>query len=273
MARNQGEQRKTPVSQLPRDLVYGRNPVQEAMRHGYLRRAFLLDLNDKRHRPLREQLATAGVEAEEMAQAPWFPALKGAAHQGAAGIIRRFQGLPLREVVEKLGPGPAAVILADGINDPQNLGAVIRDAAATGAAVILPKHDVPSINCTVHKAAAGYTFRTPIVLDENLAQAVAYLQQRDFWVAALDAHEGESIFDFDFPARLGLVVGSEERRVRHLLRQRSDFLLRIPMASGVDSLNLSVSVGVVLCFYRAHMEREARAGSPESPSPDVHSPD
>jgi len=267
MATGKKPERKTPVSQLPRDLVYGVNPVYEALHHGYLRRAFLLDCNDERHLPLQEQLAAAGVEVEELAQTPWFPALRETSHQGVAGIIRRFQGGLLAEAVESLGAGPAAVVLVDGVNDPHNLGAVIRNAAAAGAGVILPKHGVPSINCTVHKVAAGYTFRTPIVLGENLAQSIAYLQKHEFWVAALDAHEGESVFDFNFPSRLGLIVGSEERKVRRLLRERSDFMLRIPMASGVDSLNLSVAVGVVLFFHRAYVEREVTGSSSGSSSP------
>lgn len=252
---------------MPRDLIYGLNPVREALHHQHLRRAFLLRLEDQRHQSLREELAAAAIEVEELAQAPWFPALQGAAHQGVAGLIGRFQGLPLLEAVDALGSSCAAV-LVDGVNDPHNLGALIRNAAATGAAVILPKRGVPGINCTVHKVSAGYTFRTPIVLGENLAQAVAFLQQHRFWVAALDAHEGESVFDFEFPKRLGLIVGSEERRVRRLLRERSDFLLHIPMASGVDSLNLSVAVGVVLFFHRAYTERLADKGSSEASSPD-----
>ncbi|OPX22121.1 MAG: hypothetical protein B1H03_05270 [Planctomycetales bacterium 4484_113] len=261
--------RKTSVSQLPRNIVYGLNPFIEALHHGYLRRAFLLHLQSQRHQRLREELAAAHIEVNELAQAPWFPALEGAAHQGVVGLIRRFRGALLPEVVDSLGSGTAAAVLVDGINDPHNLGAVIRSAAAVGAAIILPKRGSPSINCTVHKASAGYSFRTPIVMDENLAQAAAFLQKHHFWVAALDAHEGENVFDFAFPNRLALIVGSEERRVRRLLRERSDFLLRIPLAQGVDSLNLSVAVGVVLFFHRAYVHHQGNADFSDAPAFDA----
>lgn len=249
---------KVHISQLPKNFIFGINEVREALRAGALRKAFISADSCKtnpRLNQLREEIRDARIEVRELSTQAWFKALENAVHQGAAGITKPFTGETILEALDNL-PESAAAVLVDGINDPHNLGALIRNAAAVRALVILPKHGVPKINATVHKTSAGCTYLTPIVLGENLSQAMDILKQHGFWVAAMDAHEGESIFSFEFPKRLAVVVGSEERGVSKKLREKSDFHLRIPMAEGVDSLNLSAAVAVTLFFFRASQERK-----------------
>jgi 23S rRNA (guanosine2251-2'-O)-methyltransferase len=245
---------KHSTSQLPANFVYGINPVNEALGAGALRRLFLHEGASRRLGRLRETADAAGIAVEPLEEAPWFPALEGFSHQGAAGITELYAGVLLGELLTKLDD-IASVLLLDGVNDPQNLGAVIRSAAAAGAAVVLPKHGSAPVNCTVHKASAGATYRASVVLGENLSQAMDRLKEHDFWVVSLDPREGESVFSFDFPRRAAFVVGSEERGVRKKLREKSDFAITIPMRRGVESLNLGVSTALALYFFRAHWER------------------
>ncbi|OGK09829.1 MAG: hypothetical protein A2Y63_04800 [Candidatus Riflebacteria bacterium RBG_13_59_9] len=254
----QPKRQRIPVSQLPNDFIFGINTVGEALTAGGLRRLFVSAGDSKRLQKLVEEAQAAKIPVERLEDAPWFSALKEFAHQGVAGITRPFLGSLLGEVVPQL-PETAAVLLVDGVNDPQNLGAVIRCAAAAGAAVVLPKHGVAPINATVHKVSAGATYRTPIILGENLAQSIAFLKKHGFWVAALDAHSGESMFSFEFPRRTAFIVGSEERGVRRLLKDKSDYRLTIPMQAGVESLNLGVSAALALFFFRAYWERGGSA--------------
>jgi 23S rRNA (guanosine2251-2'-O)-methyltransferase len=246
--------RSKPTGQLPEHFAYGINPVKEALIAGALTRLFTAATESDRLSELRELAKQAGVTAEPLEEAKWFGALARLPHQGAAGIIKPFRGLTLGEVVESLPPTAAAVLL-DGVNDPQNLGSVIRTAAAAGAAIVLPKHGVPEVNATVHKVAAGTTFRARIVLGENLSQAVRYLKDQGFWVAALSAHEGEDAFTFEYPQRTAFVIGSEERGVKRKLVEHSDYRLNIPMEAGVESLNMGVSAAIALFLHRAYWAR------------------
>jgi 23S rRNA (guanosine2251-2'-O)-methyltransferase len=245
---------KLHTSQLPDHFVYGINPVFEALQAGALRRLFLLESTSKRLAQLKKAASEASLPVEPLENAPWFPTLEGFSHQGVAGITEPYTGALLGEVLPNLG-SVASMLLLDGVNDPQNLGAVIRSAAAAGATVVLPKHGTAPVNCTVHKVSAGMTYRTSIVIGENLSQAVDCLKKQEFWVVSLDAHEGESIFSFDFPRRTAFIVGSEERGVHRMLKEKSDFRLTIPMQEGVESLNLGVSTALALFFFRAHWAR------------------
>jgi 23S rRNA (guanosine2251-2'-O)-methyltransferase len=247
---------KTPTSQLPDDFIYGINPLTEALAAGAVKRVFMAASRSERLGDLRKLIEKKGIQIEDLQGAPWYPALESTPHQGVAALIRPFRGELLSDVLAGLPP-EAAMLFLDGVNDPQNLGAAIRSAAAAGAPVVLPKFGVAPVNCTVHKASAGMTFRTPIVFGENLAQAVDSLKDKGFWVASLDAHGGDSMFTFEFPKRMAFVIGSEDRGVRRLLREKSDYVLNIPMRADVESLNLGVSAALALFFFRAYWARKA----------------
>ncbi len=251
------KRRKPPISQLPGDFIYGINPLAEALSARAVKRVFLGTVKSERLSHLQSLAEGQGIRVDCLEAAPWFHALEGMAHQGAAGITRVFRGELLADVIAKL-PDEAAMLLLDGVNDPQNLGAAIRSAAASGAPVILPKFGVAPVNCTVHKASAGMTYRTPIIFGANFAQAIEALKEKGFWVASLDAHNGDSMFTFEFPKRMAFIIGSEERGVRRLLREKSDYLLNFPMQAEVESLNLGVSAALSLFFFRAYWARQAK---------------
>ena len=242
---------RVPVSQLPKNFVYGINPVREALRANYLKKAFVGRTENPRVKELISAIRALQLPILPLSEQKWFPALKDATHQEIAGITKPFVGMTLPEALSTQKDVSCAVML-DGVNDPHNLGAVIRNVRAGGALLILPKHGVPKINATVHKVSAGCSFSTPIVLGENLSQAIDTLKKAGFWIAAMDAHRGESILKFEFPKKFAVIFGREERGVGRILSEKSDFHLKIPMRNGVDSLNLSVAVGITVYLFRAH---------------------
>jgi len=246
------------ASQLPKNFVYGINPVREALRANYLKKAFIGRTDNPRVKELISAIRSLSLPILPLSEQRWFPALKDAIHQEIAGITKPFVGTTLLEALSNEAD-VSCVVMLDGVNDPHNLGAAIRNVRAAGAVLILPKHGVPEINATVHKVSAGCSFSTPIVLGENLSQAIDTLKKSGFWVAAMDAHRGESIFKFEFPKKFAVIFGREERGVRRILSEKSDFLLRIPMANGVDSLNLSSAVAVTVFLFRAQHSQQTDA--------------
>jgi 23S rRNA (guanosine2251-2'-O)-methyltransferase len=152
----------------------------------------------------------------------------------------------------------AAFLLAlDSILDPQNLGAMLRSAQCAGIeAVILPKDRSVRPTPVVSKASAGALEHTRLVQVTNLANTLADLKAGGFWVAGTDAASGKSLFESDLTGPLVIVIGSEGKGMRPLVRRRCDFLLAIPQAGAIGSLNASAAAAVVL--YEAFRQRRAR---------------
>ncbi len=158
--------------------------------------------------------------------------------------------ISLEALISQVGPDqrPAPVLLAmDHINDPGNLGAMIRTAHCAGVqGVILPKDRSCPISGTVRKAAAGALEHMPLVQVTNLARSVEMLKEKGFWILSLEAAAPASIYDLDLRIPLVVVVGGESKGVSPLIKKRSDWLASIPMKGAVSSLNASVACAVVL---------------------------
>jgi 23S rRNA (guanosine2251-2'-O)-methyltransferase len=169
----------------------------------------------------------------------------GGAHQGVVARLAGFGYADLDEVTE--APGSAVLVL-DGIQDPHNLGAVLRTARAAGVAgVVVPKDRAVGVTAAVVSASAGHAFGVRIARVTNIARACESLKDARWWLVGLVAGADRSIFDLageiDRPA---LVVGSEGSGIRPLVRERCDFTATIPMAPGIESLNVSVATGIAV---------------------------
>ena len=153
-------------------------------------------------------------------------------------------------------PERVLVFLLDGITDPQNLGAILRNARAFGVGgVIVPKDRSCPVTAAVFRASAGAAAHVPIVLVTNLARTVETLQEKGFWLYAA-AEDGETDVSAMKPAaRTGIVLGSEERGIRKLVREKCDGSVRIPMEPGVDSLNVGVTAGILAFHLRSLMSK------------------
>lgn len=185
----------------------------------------------------------------------------GHQHQGLAARLLPAPARKLSEVLESV-PAPGLLLILDGILDPHNLGACLRSAEAAGVhAVLLPKDHACPINATVRKAAAGAASRLPVVVVTNLARSIASLKEQGYWIAGLAGEASADLYQADLRGPLALVLGSEEKGLRRLVREHCDFLWRIPMSGAIESLN--VSVAAALALFEARRQRQAQVNTDE----------
>ena len=168
------------------------------------------------------------------------------------GVIARYEAAKptdekeLPGLVEAAG-GKALVLVLDGVQDPHNLGACLRSAAAAGVtAVVIPKDKAAPINATVRKTSAGAADRIPVVSVTNLARTLRALQELGVWIYGLDGEAPGAIHGIDLAGNVALVMGGEGEGMRRLTRETCDGLVRIPMPGEMESLNVSVATGVAL---------------------------
>ena len=168
-------------------------------------------------------------------------------HQGAVAFVAAYNYAEIDDLfakAEEKGESPFVIIL-DEIEDPHNLGAIIRTANLAGAhGVIVPKNRACGLTATVVKASAGAINYTPIVKVTNIAQTIEALKERGMWFVCADM-DGETMYDIDLTGSIGLVIGNEGKGVSRLVKEKCDFVARIPMKGDIDSLNASVATGVL----------------------------
>ena len=180
-------------------------------------------------------------------------------HQGVVAIVdAATPQVTLDDVLDGLTE-PALLLVLDGVTDPQNLGACLRNADAFGAhAVVVPKDRAAGMNATVAKAASGAADTVPLVTVTNLARALRDLKSMGVWILGADAG-GESLFDADVTGPIAWVLGAEGAGLRRLTRELCDRIVGIPLAGSVASLNVSVASGI--CLYATRRARAAPAVS------------
>lgn len=170
-------------------------------------------------------------------------------HQGVAAICREHAYATVDEVIAHRHKKSKydLVVLLDSVTDPQNLGSIIRTAHCCGAnGVIVPENRAASVTASVSKASAGAVQYLPTAMVVNLVRTIEYLKERDFWIYGADAAARMDIRAPDYEGNIALVMGSEGRGIRPLIRKKCDFLISIPMRGQVASLNVSVAAGVIL---------------------------
>ncbi len=235
--------------------IYGRRPVLEAIREGRARRVVLARGVERR---LVRELEALGVPFEWTSRVELAERVGTTRHQG---IAARVEGLAFAEPeaafrrAERAGELPLLVLL-DGLTDPQNYGAVIRSAEALGAhGVVSEERRSAPLSPAVVKASAGAAARIPLVRVKNLPRFIEALKDRGVWVYGLAGESARSLEDADYRRPLALVIGSEGKGMRRLVRERCDELLAIPLKGRTPSLNASVAAGIAL--YRVQQGREA----------------
>ena len=170
-------------------------------------------------------------------------------HQGIVGLCREHTYATVDEVIAHRHEKSKydLVILLDSVTDPQNLGSIIRTAHCCGAnGVIIPENRAASVTASVAKASAGAFQYLPVAMVVNLVRTIEYLKEREFWIYGADAEAQSDIRMPDYEGHIALVMGSEGRGIRPLIRKNCDFLVSIPMRGRVASLNVSVAAGVIL---------------------------
>ncbi len=236
---------------MKEEIIYGMNPVSEALRG--TRRAFELfvagTVTDRRLEKLLKLAAEKGVPVRKREKADISRLCGTEHHQGVALRVEGFAYTELEDVLERCRASEekGLLLVLDGVQDPHNLGAIIRSAACAGAqGVIIPKDRAARITPTVEKVSAGAVETVPIAQVTNVAQTLDELKKAGFWIFGADGSAQASLFAQDFTGDVVLVIGSEGEGIRPLVRKTCDALFSIPMRGGVSSLNASVAAGVAL---------------------------
>lgn len=187
----------------------------------------------------------------------------GAAHQGVLGIGAAHQYATLDTVMENA----RMLVVLDGVEDPHNLGAVVRTVNAAGAdAVVVPERRAAGLNETVAKAAAGALEYVPVARVANVNRGLEQLKQRGFWIYGLDERAGQTYDSVKFSEPAAIVLGAEGRGLHQQVREHCDFLVRVPMSGRIASLNVSVAAGIVLFEWKRRRETAIQSFRHAQPS-------
>jgi 23S rRNA (guanosine2251-2'-O)-methyltransferase len=167
-------------------------------------------------------------------------------HQGIAALAAAKPALELEDLLAAKTP-QGLLVLLDGIEDPHNLGAIVRTALAAGAnGVVIPERRVAGLSDTVERASAGALAHLPVARVKNLVRAMEEMKETGYWLIGLDERAEKKYTEADFSGQVGIVLGGEGEGLHELTRKRCDFLVSIPTSGPVRSLNVSVAAGVVL---------------------------
>ena len=244
------------MSQL--EKIYGVHAVEALLRH-HPKRVKQIWLaggrNDPRVQVLLALAADARVAVGQCERREMDAWVEGV-HQGVVADVSPSQvwgEAMLDELLDRTEGAPLLLVL-DGVTDPHNLGACLRTANAAGAlAVIVPKDKSATLNGTVRKVACGAAEVIPLVAVTNLAGTLEKLQQRGLWVVGTAGEAEREVYDQDLTGPTVLIMGAEGKGMRRLTREHCDYLVRLPMAGSVSSLNVSVATGV--CLFEALRQR------------------
>lgn len=253
--------REAPPSNSPDtlapDVIAGRNAVLEALKSGRSLECVYIAKGDLKGSILQIIAMTKerGIPLKEASPVKLDALSGGSHHQGVAAVasVRGYASLEdLFELARSRGE-PPFFIICDELEDPHNLGAIIRTAEAAGAhGVITPKRRSAGLTPAVYKSSAGAVEYLPVARVPNLSAAIKELKEKGVWIYAADM-DGENWCQTDFTGPMALVVGSEGRGVSRLIRENSDYIVSLPMRGKVNSLNASVAAGILM--YEAARQR------------------
>ena len=234
------------------EYIVGRNPVIEHLqrRTQAVEKIWIAKRNThSRILQIVTMAEKAGVPIEHCTRRELDRLEPSVPHQGVIALVKPTRYNDLSSVLTKIERSEhnALLIVLDNIQDPRNLGAILRTAEAVNAdAVIIPKNRAVGITAAVHKASAGASTYVPIVKVTNIAHTIDTLKNSGIWVAGA-AEEASCLYtDVDFRVPVCLVLGSEGKGLRRLVKQKCDYLVHLPMLGKIDSLNVSVAAGVLL---------------------------
>lgn len=244
---------KSPMDtpELPEDMLAGRNAVMEALK-GSSRINRLMVADGSSEGSIRELIAVAkekGVPVQFLERSKLDSMAKGIRHQGVLAQVSPVEYVELEDILSKAREKQEDpfIILLDELEDPHNLGAILRSADAAGAhGVLIPKRRSCPLSATVAKTSAGAVEHVPVARIGNIVQTIKALKEEGLWVAGADM-DGKNYYEADLTGPLLLIVGSEGQGIGRLVKEQCDFIVRIPMLGAINSLNASVA-GSVLMF-------------------------
>ena len=238
------------MSKENNNLIFGRNPVKEALRANRVLKVFIVSNFTDKEINLLLQEKKPYIKVVSNAE---LDSKTSGVHQGIMAEIKPYEYLDLDEIIRRSRKVEVPIIvILDGINDTHNLGAILRSCDVFNVTgVIIPKHNQVPLNATVAKSSAGAINFVPVSQVSSLNQTIQKLKDNGFWVVTTD---GSAIIDYtqikyDFP--VALVIGSEGKGVSSLIIKNSDYVVKIPQYGHVNSLNASVAAGILLSRIRS----------------------
>ena len=246
---------------MSEEFVAGRNSVAEALKGGRAINKVLV-AKGERHGAIREIIGQAraqGLVVQEVDQAKLDQIAGGVRHQGIIAMVSPVMYAEIGDVLQHAIDKEEApfIVLLDELEDPHNVGAILRTADAAGVhGVLLPKRRTSPLTATVAKISAGAVEHIPVARIGNVAQTLAQLKKQGLWVVGADMDGDRDYFDADLTGPIVVVVGSEGQGMGRLTKEACDFLVRIPMKGKISSLNASVACSLLL--YEVVRQREMR---------------
>jgi 23S rRNA (guanosine2251-2'-O)-methyltransferase len=232
-------------------FIFGIHPVSEALSAKETKVERIYIREGLKSKAIQEIIEKASAKRVQAINVPGRKIHEMVGKVTDQGVVARMAETTYTEfedwLVETDPKNNPFVIVLDEIEDVHNFGAILRSAAASGAAgVIVPKHRQAPVNAVVYKTSAGTAGRVPIIRVTNINQTLSQLKDEGFWIAALDGSGTQTIWDIDYNSPMAIIIGSEGHGVRQKTLESSDFVLNIPMENEVESLNASVSAALVM---------------------------
>lgn len=241
------------------DQIEGRNAVLEYLESGKDINKILITKGEK-HGSINKIIAIAKerkIIISELERSKLNQIAQTENNQGVIAIVPPYDYCEVEDILEvaKKRQEEAFVLILDGIEDPHNLGSIIRTAETAGVhGIIIPKRRACGVNSTVSKVSAGAVQHMKIARVNNINETIKFLKQNDIWICGTDGQAKTYYFQQDFKMPIAIVIGSEGYGMSRLVKENCDFLVKIPMKGKITSLNASVSAGIVM--YEATRQRE-----------------
>ena len=248
------EKRNTEKNNI--NIIVGRNPVTEALKSGRDIDKLVVSAEDGSMKKILALAKERRIPVMKVEKSAIDRIAEGKAHQGVAAYVSAYAYAELGDIfriAEERGEDPFIIIL-DNLEDPHNLGAIMRTAECAGAhGIIIPKRRACGLTDVVAKASAGAIEYMPCVKVTNIAQAIEELKERGVWVAACDMG-GQEYYKADLKGKLAVVIGSEGSGISRLVKEKCDFVVSMPMVGRITSLNASNAAAVII--YEVRKQRD-----------------
>ncbi|HHU68837.1 MAG TPA: 23S rRNA (guanosine(2251)-2'-O)-methyltransferase RlmB [Thermoanaerobacterales bacterium] len=245
------------------DQIEGRNPVLEALKAKTPINRIIIEKGEKRGSILEiiSMAKDLGIPIKELDKKHLDKISKTYNHQGIIAETAEYKYSEIEDLLEKADKRreDALLVILDGIEDPYNLGSIIRTSDAVGAhGIVIPKRRSASVTPLVIKSSAGAAAHVPVARETNLNRTVEMLKEKGLWIAGADM-EGTSIYETDLKGPLALVIGGEGKGISRLLKEKCDFLVSIPMVGEISSLNAATAAAIIL--YEIFRQRSSKQGA------------
>lgn len=249
---------KRDMEEQNKQLLMGKNPIIEAINsERSINKVYIAEgINSASLKNLFTLMKEKKVVFQYVPRKKLDQIAEGANHQGIIAEVAPYDYYDLHDLIAKTKATKLLpfFVMLDGIEDPHNLGSILRTADITGVdGVIIPKRRSVGLTSTVAKTSAGAIEYIPVSRVVNLAQTIDYLKAEGFWVIGTDAYAEQAYFEPDYKLPICLVIGSEGKGISKLIKDKCDFFVKLPMAGHVNSLNASVAAGIIM--YEVYKQR------------------